>query len=112
RVEHLARHDQLARLVVADSMRQALRAAEARDESEIYLGLPETRLFASNDQVARERKLQTAAEREAVDRRNDGYRQVLETFHHAMAQARKIESVVGRHFCHRRDIRACDERPI
>src|ERR1700685_2504980 len=45
RVEHLARHDQLARLVVADSMRQPLRPAKSRNKSEIYLGLPESRFM-------------------------------------------------------------------
>ena len=87
RVEHVAGHDQLARLVVPDSMGQALSAAESGDEPQVYLGLPEARFVAGDDQIACERQFKAAAEREAVDGRDDGNRQVLETFHHAMAEA-------------------------
>src|SRR5260370_39378857 len=97
---------------MADSMRQALGAAEAGDESEIYLGLPEARFFTGDDQVASERELESAAERKAIDRRDDGNRQVLETLHHAMPQARKIESVNRRHLRHRGDIRTRHARPV
>src|SRR5271170_333868 len=45
-VEHVAGHYKLTRLVVPDSMRQALRPAKAGDEPEINLGLTETRLVA------------------------------------------------------------------
>src|SRR5271156_3644182 len=109
RVEHVTGHDQLARLVVPDSMRQALSAAESGDEPKVYLGLPEARFVAGDDQIAGERQFEAAAECEAVDGRDDGNRQVLETFHHAMAEAREIEAVDRRHFRHRRDIRARDE---
>src|SRR5208282_3080168 len=101
RVEHVSRHYQLARLVVADAMRQALCSAEAGDQAEIYLGLSETRLLTCDDEVAGERQLQAAAECEAVDGSDDGNRQVLEAFHHAMAEAREIESIDCRHFRHR-----------
>src|SRR5271170_6120341 len=98
-----------ARLVVPDSMGQALSAAEPRNEPEVYLGLPEARFVAGDDQIACERQFKAAAEGEAVDGRDDWNRQVLETFHHAMAEAREIEAVDRRHFRHRGDIRARDE---
>ena len=69
---HVARHAELARARVAHAAREALRAAEAGDDAEVHLGLAELRLVARVDEVARERELAPAAEREAVDGGDDG----------------------------------------
>src|SRR5439155_15362164 len=59
--------DELARPGLADAPDQALRAPEARDEPEVDLGLPEARALRGDEQVAGERQLETAPQRDAVE---------------------------------------------
>src|SRR4029077_3391587 len=84
RVEHLTGHDQFARLVVTNPMRQTLSPAKARNKPKIDFRLPKPRLVARDDQVACERKLESPAECESIDCRDNGNRQLLEPLHHAM----------------------------
>ena len=57
----------LERLARAHQARQALGAAEAGDDPELDLGLPEQRRARGDAHVAGHRELAAAAEREAVD---------------------------------------------
>ena len=61
---------QVERLAVADHPRQPLRAAGRRDRAELDLRQPELRAVGRHPQRARERELEPAAERRAVDRRD------------------------------------------
>ena len=61
--------DELLRAGEADRSGQTNRAAEAGDETELHLGLAEARGICRVDEVAGERELEAAAEREAVDAR-------------------------------------------
>ena len=60
----------------ADQAGQPLGAAAARDDAEQDLGLPKARLLAGDAEVAGQRELAAAAEREAGDRRDGGARDV------------------------------------
>src|SRR5262249_23656714 len=63
-----ARQDQVLRDAEAADPRQALGPAPAGDDPEVDLGLAELRAGRRVAQVARERELAAAAEREPVDR--------------------------------------------
>jgi hypothetical protein len=55
----------------ADEAGQPLRAAAAGDQAELDLRLPELRVLGGDADVAAHRQLETAAETEAVDRRDE-----------------------------------------
>ena len=65
-----ARVHEVARTTRADQVRQPLRASRPRDHPERDLRLPDGRVVRQEPQVRRERELEPAAEREAVDRRD------------------------------------------
>src|ERR1700687_1928865 len=67
RVEHLTGHDQFARLVMTNPMRQTLSPSESWNKSEINFRLPKARLVARDNQVASERELESTAECESID---------------------------------------------
>ena len=71
-----AGEDQVLGSARADQAGQPLRAAAARDDAEQDLGLAEPGLLAGDAEVAGQRQLATAAEREAGDRRDGGPRDV------------------------------------
>ena len=56
----------------ADEPRQPLRAAAARDQAELDLGLAELRVVGADPDVAAHRELEAAAEAVAVDRGDEG----------------------------------------
>ena len=62
----------------ADQARQALRAAAARKEPELHLGLAELGAFNRDPNGAGHRRLATAAERKAVDRRDHRLAEILD----------------------------------
>ena len=62
--------DQVLGLGRADEAGRALRAATAREDAELDLGEAEARRVGGDAQVARQRELEAAAEREPVDRRD------------------------------------------
>jgi hypothetical protein len=69
-VDQLAGQDQPHRLARTDHAREPLRAAAARDDPEVDLRLPQARGVRGDAQVAGQRQLAPAAEREAVDHRD------------------------------------------
>ena len=67
-----ARQDHLERLAAADEARQPLRASAARDDGEVDLGQSQVRVLGGDPDVAGQRELEAAAQREAADGRDDG----------------------------------------
>ena len=63
RIHHAAGQDQVHRLGLADRARQALRAADARNDAELDLGLAELRVVGRDDDVAQHGELAATAER-------------------------------------------------
>jgi hypothetical protein len=109
RIDRGADEHHLAGLAHAHAAREALRSAEARDHPEADLGLTEARLLAREDEVAHERELRTAAEREAVDRRDHRERQRLDELPERVPLAREAGGLLGVHRRHRGDVSARDE---
>ena len=70
RVHHAAGQAHLHRLGLADEAGQPLRAAGARHDAELDLGLAELGGVGGDDEVAHHGELAAAAEREAGDRRD------------------------------------------
>jgi enoyl-CoA hydratase/carnithine racemase len=71
-VDRASRQDQVHGDRAAHQPRQPLRAARAGDDAEPDLGLAELRGLRGEDQVAHHRPFAPAAQREAVDRGDDG----------------------------------------
>ena len=69
-IDRIAGEQQLGRASVADQPGQSLGPAPARDDPELDLGLTEARGARREPDVARERELASAAERDAVDCRD------------------------------------------
>ena len=67
----VAGDDELQRPFRPDQARQALRAAGARQEAELDLGQADAGAGRGDAVMAAERELEAAAERRAVDRRDD-----------------------------------------
>ena len=70
-VDRAPGQDQLHRLGLADGPGQALRAAGARDDADLDLGLAELGVVAGHDHVAGHRQLAAATERVAADGRDE-----------------------------------------
>ena len=70
RVHHPAGQAHLHRLGLADEAGEPLRAAGARHDAELDLGLAELRRVGGEDEVAHHGELAAAAEREARHRRD------------------------------------------
>ena len=73
-----ARQHEVLGPAVADVARQALRAAEARRDAEVDLGLAELGVLRGQADVAGQRQLAAAAEGEAVDGGDPGLRRRLD----------------------------------
>ena len=78
RPDRLAGDDHLQRLLRSDQARQALRAAGAGQEAELDLGQADARRRGSDPEMAGERQLEAAAERGAVQGRDDRLRHRLD----------------------------------
>src|SRR2546422_9316682 len=88
RRRYLRAQDQdLERLGPADQARHPLRAAEARRDAQVRLGLSHPRRFLHQSEVAGHRDLAAAAERVAVDRGDDGLGEPLDLAHHGVAES-------------------------
>ena len=97
----------------ADAPRQPLRAAEAGDDAQVDLGLPELRGARGVDEVAGQRQLAAAAEREAVDRRDRSARAAPRSASPSGGRARRRRARPPRSMLgHRRDVGAGDERLV
>ena len=79
-----AGQQQFERAPLADDPRQPLRAGVAGDEPEIDFRLAELRGVGGDPDRARHRELAAAAQREAVDRGNDGLPHVLDQVEHVL----------------------------
>ena len=77
-IEPAAEEDHLLRARLADDAPEPLRAAGARDDAERRLGQPELHVRRGDAQIADERELETAAERDAVERGDHGLRRPIE----------------------------------
>ena len=86
RVDLAAGEDQLLRDAEAADAGEPLRAAPPGDDAEVDLGLAEPRVARGVAQVAAERELAAAAEREAVDRRDRRLRHLLEQSRRLVAE--------------------------
>jgi hypothetical protein len=103
-------HAQLERVGQADPPQQPLRPAEPGDDPELDLGLAELRRLRRIDEVAGQRQLAAAAEREPVDRRDHRDRQRRQRLAHRVALARELPRLRLGHRRHRRDVGPGDER--
>mmetsp|Transcript_34825 Transcript_34825/g.79650 ORF Transcript_34825/g.79650 Transcript_34825/m.79650 type:complete len:286 (+) Transcript_34825:311-1168(+) len=99
---------QLHRARLAESAREALRAAKARDGAKLDLRLAELSGVCGEDEVAAHRELTPAAQREAVDRGDDRLAQLRDLVH-LLEQLRlvHVHVVLGAHGL---DVRARGER--
>src|SRR5205807_493382 len=84
--EHAAREDELLRAPEPDDPGEPVAAARSGDDPEPDLRLPELRRARRDPDVAGERELAAASEREAVDRRDHGAREVLD-----LAEERRVD---------------------
>ena len=73
-----AGQDHVERAFDPEQTRQPLGAARARQQSQLDLGQAEPRVLVHDAIVTAERELETAAERNARDRGDDGFRRALE----------------------------------
>src|SRR5262245_56551751 len=88
RRRYLRPHDEeLERLGTADQARQTLRAAEARRDAEVRLGLPHPRRFFQQPEVTGHRDLAASAERVAVHGRDDRLGEPLDASDDGVAEA-------------------------
>ena len=87
RADHLSGEDELQGAALADQPRQTLRAAAARKESELDLGLAELRALHRDPDGAGHRRLAAAAERKAVDRRDHRLAEILDEIEHLLSEA-------------------------
>ena len=95
----------------AREARQPLRAARAGNDAEQHFRLSDFRVFRRDAEMARLRDLEPAAERVAVDRRDERLRRVLHPPQQRVRAGGPLERIVFRlqrveHF----DVRAGDER--
>src|SRR5438093_11094527 len=100
--DHPPEVDELAGPGLADAPDQALRAPEARDEPEVDLGLPEARALRGDEQVAGERQLETAPQRDAVEGTDDRDRERLDRRHRLVPETGEGGPLLGCHRAHRR----------
>ena len=87
-VDGAAGQDHVQRARLADHARQPLRAAVTGDEPELDLGQAHLRVARGEAERARERQLEPAAERVAVDDRDRRHRQALELRERRLAELR------------------------
>jgi hypothetical protein len=96
----------------SDESRQPLRAAGARKQAELRLGKAELGLaaIACDAGMTSEGRLEAAAERDPVNRRDHGLREVLDAVHHLVAfVARALAVGFGLDGLEHRDVGARDE---
>lgn len=87
RIDHVAGQDHLQRAALPDEPRQTDGAAVSGDDSELDFRQPELRVLAREPDVAGERELQAAAEREAVHGSDHRLRHLLEEAERVLALA-------------------------
>ena len=110
RLDIAAGIDQFFCLSHADRADKALGSAKAGRDAEARFGLAEQCVFRSDADIAAQGQLAAAAEREAVDRRDDGHRQLLNLAEYRVALRAERAAFVGCHGAHGADIGTGDER--
>jgi hypothetical protein len=91
--------------------RQTLRTAGARNDAEQHFGLSDFGILRRHAEVACLRHFEAAAERVAVNRRNERLGRVLDTLEHRMRLRRSRQRVLARaQRVEYLDVRAGDER--
>src|SRR5262249_43767079 len=101
--------DELLRDPEAADAREPLRPAPPRDDPEVHLGLTELRVRRRITDVARERELAAAAEREAVHGRDRRLRHRLEEAPDLVAERTPGRRLLDAETAHVLDVRAGDE---
>ena len=96
-------------MAVANLPREPLRAAEAADEAEVDLGLAELGVGRRVGKIAAEQELAAAAEREAVDGRDDGDGEVFDGGEDVGAEVGELLAAVARKTAHHGDVGAGHE---
>ena len=105
----VAGEDQLSRRATPTRRRQPLRAAEAGDDAQADLGHARTSPSRRVDEVAGQRQLAAAAQREAVHRRDHRDAQRLDASHTRWPRSANAARLRPRHAGHLLDVRAGDE---
>jgi hypothetical protein len=108
-LDRLAAEHELLRPGDAHAPRQAARAAEARNDAQLDLGLTEARLLGGVDPVAGAGQLAAAAQGVAVHGRDAGDGQFLQRREHPMPEAAEGFRLLGREAAHLRDVGARGE---
>ena len=103
--------DELLRAGEADGPGEPHGAAEARDETQLHLGLAEVRGIRRVDEVACECELEAPTECEPVDAGDDGGRQRLDGGRRAVAATPQLGRFLGRERRDGPDVGAGDEGP-
>src|ERR1700676_1292442 len=86
RRNHFSRQAQFVRNSLSAQAGKPLRSAVAGDDSELYFRLPEFRGLACQTDRAGQRQFTTAAQREAIDRRDRGLSQRFELMKNTLAK--------------------------
>ena len=103
-VDEVAGHVEVLRAPDPDEPRQPLRAAAAGDEAELDLRLPELGVVGDHADVAAHRELETSAEAEAVDRRDERRARRVHAVPELLDPARRAALVrLGRRLAQRRE---------
>src|SRR6266516_649986 len=110
RVDRPAGQDQLLRHSQTTDAREPLRAAPARNDPEIDLGLAEPRRRSGVPKIAGERELAAAPEREAVDRGDRRLRHRLEQAPALVTESTPLLGLLDREAAHVLDVCSRDER--
>src|SRR5262249_55852878 len=95
RVDAAARQQQIAHEGVAQVALQSRNAAETGDQPEAQFGKTEARQLVGDNQIAKQRKLEPAAERHAVNRRDRGQRRSVNRVRHTVDSIEEIADQRG-----------------
>ena len=109
RADHLSGKDELQGAAFSDQSRQALRAAAARNESQLDFGLAELRVVHRDPDGASHRRLAAAAERKAIDRRDHRLAEVLDEIEDLLPETAGLLRLERRGMRELADVGARDE---
>src|SRR6201999_968638 len=88
---------------------QALRAATAWQQPELYLGLPELGMLRGDPHRASHCRLAASAKRKAVDRRDHRLAEIFDEVQHSLPEPAGLLRTIGVDMREFTDIRAGDE---
>jgi hypothetical protein len=102
----VAREHHLPRTRETDQTREPLGSTRAGDDAQTYLGQPELRVLPGDPEIAGERHLEAAAEREPLDRGDRDLRDRLEVAAGLLERADVLRDLVRPVVDHRLDVGA------